>query len=60
MSRDNRAAVPEEFERKLDQLRTRIDLLPEAQRPLLQELADTLKQQNQRIEKYERKSDANC
>ncbi len=36
----------ETFEEKLEHLRTRIDLLPESQRPRLYDLADAIQQQH--------------
>ena len=60
MSQEEGTPAGESFEQKLEKLRTRIDLLPESQRPHLYELADTIKQQRRQTEKHEHPNDANA
>jgi len=58
LSKENQPAS-ESFEEKLKQLRMRIDLLPESQRPHLVELANAIQQQLPRTQKNERTDHAN-
>ena len=50
MSEHERPKGDETFQEKLERLRMRIDLLPEAHRPHLYELADTIARQNRRLQ----------
>jgi hypothetical protein len=59
VSQREEPATRESFERKLERLRLKIDLLPAEQRPYLVALADTIKQQHGRTSRHEHASDAN-
>lgn len=50
MSRHEEPTADEGFDRKLDRLRLKIDLLPETQRPHLCELADIIARQRRRLQ----------
>ncbi len=59
MSRHERSPSRESFELQLEALRSRIDMLPEAQRPHLYELANTIQEQVWRNKKHELADDKN-
>ena len=50
MSRHENSKADEDFDQKLQQLRLKIDLLPETHRPHLYELADTISGQHRRLQ----------